>query len=113
MGNTSSRQIRSFEIIVIWLLNLFCFLTIISLNCNIKSNFYIDNSFIFDKKYNFAHAKRQQVMAIAIKNIPVLNNASAKAFVKQADNASKKTTVVNFSSQVKSAKNILDKAKLK
>jgi hypothetical protein len=52
-------------------------------------------------------------MAIAIKNIPVLNNSSAKAFVKQADNASKKTTVVNFSSQVKSAKNILEKAKLK
>jgi len=52
-------------------------------------------------------------MAIAIKNIPVLNNSSARAFVQKADNASKKTSVVNFSSQVKSAKNILDKAKLK
>ena len=78
-----------------------------------KSNIYKVNSFIFDKKCIFAPAKIQQVMAIAIKNIPVLNNSSAKAFVKQADNASKKTTVVNFSSQVKSAKNILEKAKLK
>ncbi len=52
-------------------------------------------------------------MAITIKNIPVLNNSSAKSFVVMADNASKKTVVVNFSSQVKSAKNILEKSKLK
>ena len=48
-------------------------------------------------------------MAIAIKNIPVLNSNSAKSFIQKADKASKKKAV-NFTSQLKSAKNILDKA---
>lgn len=52
-------------------------------------------------------------MAIAIKNIPVLNSSSARTFIQKAEDASRKKAVVNFSSQVKSAKNILDKAKLK
>jgi hypothetical protein len=51
-------------------------------------------------------------MAIAIKNIPVLSSSSAKTFIQKAEVASKKRAV-NFSSQVKSAKNILDKAKQK
>lgn len=52
-------------------------------------------------------------MAIAIKSIPVLRDSNAKAFVQKADTASKKTVAVNFSSQVKSANKILEKAKMK
>ncbi len=52
-------------------------------------------------------------MAIAIKSIPVLRDSSAKAFVKKADNASKKSFAVNFSKQVASSNKILQKAKMK
>lgn len=56
---------------------------------------------------------KNQVMAIAIKSIPVLKDANAKSFVTKANIASQKTVVVNFSSQVKSASKILEKAKMK
>lgn len=53
-------------------------------------------------------------MAIAIKNIPVLQDSNAKAFLKKAnDNASNESATINFSAQVKSATKILEKAKKK
>jgi len=51
-------------------------------------------------------------MAIAIKTIPTLSAKSAKAFDKKADASYSNKATVNFSKQVKSAKAILNKAKL-
>jgi len=52
-------------------------------------------------------------MAIAIKSIPTLTEKAAKSFVKQADSSFQKKGTVNFSQEVKTAKSILAKAKLK
>ena len=51
-------------------------------------------------------------MALEIKAVPELKGKIASAFVKKANANVAKKLLVDFSAQVKSAKNILDKAQL-
>lgn len=51
-------------------------------------------------------------MAIAINNIPTLQNDDAKAFIKKADAKSKKRANVDFSKQLEASHIILEKAKM-
>ena len=52
-------------------------------------------------------------MAITIKSIPVLKSEAAETFVKQTEQKVSKRASVDFSKQVKSAQDILNKAKMK
>lgn len=52
-------------------------------------------------------------MAIAIKTIPTLKENEAKAFNKKADATYSRKASVDFSKEVKSARTILSKAKLR
>jgi len=52
-------------------------------------------------------------MAIEIKTIPVLENKTAERFISKAEKALSKKGSVDFSKEVKSAKKILEKAKLR
>ncbi|MBI2257572.1 MAG: hypothetical protein HYU67_01585 [Flavobacteriia bacterium] len=52
-------------------------------------------------------------MAIAIKSIPTLENQVASNFVENARLSSKKRGSISFVEQLKTAKKILEKAKLK
>ena len=49
-------------------------------------------------------------MAIAIKNIPILTDKSARKFVKNADNAANSRGTVDFTKQLQIAQDILAKA---
>ena len=80
---------------------------------DLKCRFNIVFVYICRKINIFAPRYKATIMAIAIKSIPVLRDSSAKAFVKKADNASKKSFAVNFSKQVASSNKILQKAKMK
>ncbi|MEI6143857.1 MAG: hypothetical protein WCP85_31550 [Mariniphaga sp.] len=51
-------------------------------------------------------------MAIAINNIPTLQNDDAKSFIKKADAKSKKRATVDFSKQLAVSHVILEKAKM-
>jgi hypothetical protein len=53
------------------------------------------------------------IMALAIKSIPVLRDSSANEFVKKADKKLESKVAINFSKQVQSANRILVKAKMK
>ncbi|MDX8341771.1 hypothetical protein SLH46_21405 [Draconibacterium sp. IB214405] len=52
-------------------------------------------------------------MAIAIKTIPTLKEEEAKAFTVKANASYTRKATVDFSKQVKSARSILSKAKLR
>ena len=49
-------------------------------------------------------------MAIAINNIPTLQNDDTKAFIKKADAKSKKRATVDFTKQLAASHVILEKA---
>jgi len=52
-------------------------------------------------------------MAIEIKTIPILYKEDAKKFIEKADKAYLNKGTIDFSKQIKSANNILEKAKMK
>lgn len=52
-------------------------------------------------------------MAITIKNIPVLKEKAAESFVERAQNKMIQKQSVNFEKEARSAKAILEKAKMR
>lgn len=51
-------------------------------------------------------------MAITIKSIPILERREAERFIQKAESSQKKSATINFSEQVKTTKEILNKAKM-
>ena len=71
-----------------------------------------DNVLLIGKNCIFFALKFSLIMAIAINNIPTLQNDDAKAFIKKADAKSKKRATVDFTKQLAASRVILEKAKM-
>ena len=55
----------------------------------------------------------QNIMAIAIKNIPILEKDDARIFVEKAEIAYANKQTIDFSNEVKSANSILTKSNMR
>lgn len=51
-------------------------------------------------------------MAITIKSIPILERREAERFIQKAESSQRNSATINFSEQVKTTKEILNKAKM-
>ncbi|MNI58443.1 hypothetical protein D3C73_1135550 [compost metagenome] len=90
--------------------NIAIYITITFCACTPIDKFYIWH--IFGNTNNNKYLQKLQIMAIAIKVIPVLKDKVAASFERQVSSNFSNRASVDFSSQVKSASKILSKAKI-